>query len=782
VAITGLEPFQVANQAFGSGMLLRRRKIREQANEPDAATSDTPGQSREIRDRAQIIKDPEAVGPNAYQGVANWNTAQQGGGIAPPATKLDVVQQIDKALDQDPENARYLIAQHYGIDPMYVTRALTTSGNSGWAIKGRTVDDRIVRDQIKQKALQQFATTGPAAAPPAVRLSQRLTPPRLPNIPMKGNVEYDLPNNRAFIHQGDQIISVQLPPPDLETAAAMAAAKKGERPGMVKDTFSGGMKLTWQLEDGQWRIIGNRSLVPEKIKVVTAKNVVGPDGQPQTRYYETGPDGGFARDEKGNITPALVIDEYKETKPQILRNFQQGNKMGYAVIDKAGNYEFHEESGKQVPNNNKGLQLKWLKVRDEKGAEAIVGGIFDPATGSMRRLPRLTEFGGTAAGEIGPDAASGAEAGGTTMVPAGAPAAAPAATPPPASQPTPAAPPARAPAPAPAAALTMPWQPPAPVPGMVEQGNIDLGNRPAVRNPDGSISTVRSIGVNLDGKETLLPTVSDDGRIMSTAEAVRQYRATGQHLGKFTSVAASDQYAQALHESQAKMLEGAPGAPDIGPLGSKDIRTAQTWKADRNSSPTWLSAQAEPGVGAATGEVDAHGAVQQAVKRAAGEIASNPPQWAVAGRKTLAQAIDTTPKLRPVDAADALVQLDKHLPPQDRFPTPPPVVNPNPDSGSASLAKGLGWKVGDKPPTEPPPITPAIKAQIAQKLTDAGFDLREPYVNAMGYALATQLGWDASGATPAPKLHPEPAAPVKPKDHSRDFDIVTPQAGLSVRG
>jgi hypothetical protein len=91
--------------------------------------------------------------------------------------------------------------------------------------------------------------------------------------------------------------------------------------------------------------------------------------------------------------------------------------------------------------------------------------------------------------------------------------------------------------------------------GMLKQGNIDLHNRPRYVNPDGSISTVRSAGVNIGDKEMLLPTIGgtkENPQSLTLDEAVELYLKTRQNLGEFYNPRMSNIYANELHQSQEK--------------------------------------------------------------------------------------------------------------------------------------------------------------------------------------------------------------------------------------
>jgi hypothetical protein len=94
---------------------------------------------------------------------------------------------------------------------------------------------------------------------------------------------------------------------------------------------------------------------------------------------------------------------------------------------------------------------------------------------------------------------------------------------------------------------------------MVEAGNIDLAKRPQVKLDDGSMATVRSLGVNIDGLETLIPTISDDGKLLSDDDAVALFKKTGQHLGKFKTVESASSYAKRLSKQQEQMYVGTEG-------------------------------------------------------------------------------------------------------------------------------------------------------------------------------------------------------------------------------
>ena len=84
-------------------------------------------------------------------------------------------------------------------------------------------------------------------------------------------------------------------------------------------------------------------------------------------------------------------------------------------------------------------------------------------------------------------------------------------------------------------------------------GDIDVSRRPVVNNPDGTVSTVESMSINVAGRETLIPTVSDDGRKMSNEEAINTFYRTGRHLGQYATPDDATNYAQRLHEGHSAL-------------------------------------------------------------------------------------------------------------------------------------------------------------------------------------------------------------------------------------
>lgn len=90
------------------------------------------------------------------------------------------------------------------------------------------------------------------------------------------------------------------------------------------------------------------------------------------------------------------------------------------------------------------------------------------------------------------------------------------------------------------------------VPGLKVPGNIDYTRMPEVRNPDGSVSTVRSMSFGRDNNEILVPTVDrENKRIMSEPEAIQRYDRTGEHMGIFSNPDSATNYGEQVHNDYA---------------------------------------------------------------------------------------------------------------------------------------------------------------------------------------------------------------------------------------
>jgi hypothetical protein len=88
-----------------------------------------------------------------------------------------------------------------------------------------------------------------------------------------------------------------------------------------------------------------------------------------------------------------------------------------------------------------------------------------------------------------------------------------------------------------------------------KQGNYLLPdiNRPYYIDDEGGRRSEYRTGINIDGKETLLPTVVG-GRQLTDEQAEDQYMRTGLNMGKFNNVEDAD-YASRLRTARYNMLE-----------------------------------------------------------------------------------------------------------------------------------------------------------------------------------------------------------------------------------
>lgn len=111
--------------------------------------------------------------------------------------------------------------------------------------------------------------------------------------------------------------------------------------------------------------------------------------------------------------------------------------------------------------------------------------------------------------------------------------------------------------------------------GEMEHGNIDLGNRPHVPNPEtGGESTVWSMSIGTPKGEVLIPRVSMDGRILSKKEATDQFHKTGEHLGIYSSPEEANKAAEAIHKQQAQSVGAKPGQHLLDVLRNDPIKRA----------------------------------------------------------------------------------------------------------------------------------------------------------------------------------------------------------------
>lgn len=143
-------------------------------------------------------------------------------------------------------------------------------------------------------------------------------------------------------------------------------------------------------------------------------------------------------------------------------------------------------------------------------------------------------------------------------------------------------------------------------PGELIPGNIDLNNRPIVKNDDGTYSTVRSITVTTDaGHAVLIPTVIN-GKVVSNDEAIASWQKTGQNLGTFVDETSADNYAEVLHTQQAaqydqQAADAGAAAGATGETPTSPMTLGDSIKPDANDTQQITAGQAEVRLALAVG-------------------------------------------------------------------------------------------------------------------------------------------------------------------------------------
>lgn len=122
--------------------------------------------------------------------------------------------------------------------------------------------------------------------------------------------------------------------------------------------------------------------------------------------------------------------------------------------------------------------------------------------------------------------------------------------------------------------MTMAVEPPSDTRGMVAPGNVDLNKQPVVKNADGTISSVKSISIEVETARVgvvgsavipkgqtkatvLIPTITPDGKEMSNEEAIAEYRKSGLSLGTFRDEASASRYAAQLSQKMGERYKPA---------------------------------------------------------------------------------------------------------------------------------------------------------------------------------------------------------------------------------